>query len=180
MSYDFESDARQYCKIVQSKIESYEKDILKLFDLLERGKEGESYTKDNKFIYNDLDNKIWINDIRESEYKAFCFEDQNVRYITFILKFSDNNPFGKILVFRFWDEYYKGGLTDSENNHQDLELNDKITVRQAIKSADWMKECFSDELEGNQYIQRPSLRYFEQNMLVEIEKNCFIILEVDY
>lgn len=112
---------------------------------------AKGFTEDNPYDYNDCDNRLFY--IPHEEKLIFCVETQNTRYI-YIL---DGRKFH---VRRYYDEYDFDGKKDKWELREVAVYNRK-GIRHAISNAFWLSEQWSDCVDGNQYIVRPSLQYFK-------------------
>lgn len=74
----------------------------------------------------------------------------------------------EIHIRRFWNQVNKDNLGIYE-----WEKKKKITIKEAIKHADWLVENLSDNVLKNKYIERPDLNMYKNtNFVIGEKKSC--------
>ena len=127
-----------------------------------------SFSRDNPFRYNDLDNKaFWIDTpSKEDEtQQIFCLEDQNTRFLFMIV---ENCISKRFRCCQYWDIF---DPEHSSFDHEELE-----GVELALQSADWIhhnySDCTAENPEGGSYRpMRPSLNWFAKRQFDEDYKS---------
>lgn len=145
-----------YDHYVTKKLKAVVPDMIALYDMLvEKG-----IGIDNMFDYNDLDNQIfYLNSHPDLKVKAFCIETQNWNYV-FVLR----NRYADVWDVHFRKYWHQMEFDDAYEMDEWKRIHEKDghegTMQQAIIRADWLKQYYSDNLPGNQYVDRPDLQSY--------------------
>ena len=156
--FDFESIVQRY---TEDKLEHVTPYLLKIHEYLVIN----GYGYGTSFDTNDLDDMWCFLPTNNPELKVFTVTDQNFNFIVIM-----DNKFGDwaVQVRQFWESI------DSESG-QDYkkEFEEDPTFENALKSTDWMRQYYSDNVPGNTYVDRPDLKMFiDTNFLVGEAESC--------
>lgn len=102
-------------------------------------------------VFNDLDNKVFY--IPHRTKRILVVTSQNLRFVYI----CDNKYFH---CRRFWDPYTECFDKDDVYDQKKLEAYKKQGIRKAILEAKWIVDNYADDIAGNKYVKRPSLKYF--------------------
>ena len=125
-----------------------------LSELFEGLKKHGYHGKDNEYDWNDGDNRAFYHETEN--HSVVCLEDQNHRYAYIFSGQWFSNDF-QLKIYQYFDKY------NPDMDLEDRGLEDNITMKEAIVSADWFKQYYADDFEDTQYVKRPSLQYFIDN-----------------
>jgi hypothetical protein len=132
-----------------SKIEK----IKQLVELLK----ADHYTEDNPFVYNDLDNSIFLC-IDTDEVSIFCLTSQNFKFIYFFIKRSNDTY--ELHIRRYYDEfnwYYEDEVEDDFNKQPGDSFKEKLVNY----VANYMEEDRFTDYPYYTYYRRPSLKAYK-------------------
>jgi hypothetical protein len=116
---------------------------------------AESYTEDNPYVFNDLDNRLFH--IPHENKFIFCAESQNTRYIYILASLYGDRV---LHIRRYYDEYDFDGEKDEWTHRIESEYAEN-GIREAIAQASLLAKEWSDCVVGCNYPDRPSLQYFK-------------------
>jgi hypothetical protein len=106
-------------------------------------------TEDDPYVFNDMDNTLFY--LSHKSKLIFCSTSQNTRYI-YILNGH------KFHIRRYYDEYDFDGEEGDWRRDEDEAAYKKHGIREAIASAAWLNEEWSDCLPDNPHPRRLSLQ----------------------
>ncbi len=124
--------------------------------------------ENNTFNWNDSDNDLFYIKDTPPDVKVWCATSQNTRYM-FIMECNSVLGITNIHVRRYWD------AVRPPADKWDRENRDKYSERGfelAVKNATWNLETWSDNLLGNQYVQRPDLQWWRDCKFEPCYKDC--------
>lgn len=127
-------------------------DMLSVWGMLSDNNQFE----DNRFEWNDMDNHLFA--IRDTPpgVKVWCSTSQNTRYM-FILNVHETLGLTDIHIRRYWDAVQPA---EDRWEIEDRAKYAELGFEYAIKQASWLRDEYSDNLLGNQYVDRPDLQWW--------------------
>lgn len=131
-------------------------DILTVHDILV--KHGCTDDDQRQYEWNDGDNHLFYVPTGDETLKVWCATSQNMRYM-FIMNCNDEGV-TEIHVRRYWDPIQE---PHDKWGREEREEYKKKGYPLAVKNADWLQQYFSDNLLGNQYVQRPDLQWWKDH-----------------
>lgn len=112
-----------------------------------------------QYEWNDGDNNLFYIPTGDETKKVWCATSQNTRYM-FIMNCVAELGVTQIHVRRYWDPIKEPH--DKWDRKEREEYHEK-GYPLAVKNADWLKQYFSDNLLGNQYVDRPDLQWWKEH-----------------
>ena len=122
------------------------KTLTKLYPILvglhQKLTKGGHISEETEHEFNDCDNHSWATTVKKT--KIIILKDQNCKFFVEI-----NEAKKQFTVYRYYSEYDEDCIVNAWGC---------TTPAKFCEQADLMLEAFTDELQGNQYISRPTLQ----------------------
>jgi hypothetical protein len=126
------------------------------------------HDESNMFNFNDLDNDLFFVKDAPTTVKVWCATSQNTRYM-FIMRCSGSGEITDIHVRRYWNPLR---TAEDKWDREEREAYNEQGYERAVRDATWHVENFSDNLLGNNYVQRPDLQWWRDCKFDPGFKDC--------
>jgi len=132
-------------RLYYRKVKSYLPQIKRIYKFLS------THKKEHEF--NDLDNSMYF--VKAKDKDVFVLTDQNTNLLFIQTK-------GFLHCRRFWQLHTEHFDPKDKYDAKELEEYKKKGIEAAIDKAEWICERYSDAINGEQYVRRPSLDWFKE------------------
>lgn len=154
------------CKYISNKVSKIVEHVDTVYDLLVEG----GHTEDNKYNYNDLDNDLfYLPCKRQPSRKVFalCTQSLNFLFVRDRYEKSYYGPDSYLRIFRYWDH-----IDADDEYHSDVAkkaIEEGRYEHFAVLKADEYERRYTDDMDGVEWIHRPSLDYFKRHSFLKGE-----------